>query len=59
MAKFELHYTHNISYDNKMEVDIRLQKRPTKTDYQTMVDAIALIDGLREKYLPKDAEVKQ
>lgn len=52
MAKFELHYRHELSYDNKMEIDIRFEKWPDKEDYQTLLDAIEKLDSLREKYLP-------
>ncbi len=51
MAKFELHYSHEASYESKVEIDIRLNKRPTKEEYQDMLDAIETLNTVAQKYV--------
>jgi hypothetical protein len=51
MAKFELHYNQSASYENKVEVDIRLETRPTKVEYQDMLDAIETLNKVAQKYV--------
>lgn len=51
MAKFELHYNQGAEYDHKVEVDIRLQNRPTQQEYQDMLDAIDTLDKVAKKYV--------
>lgn len=51
MAKFELHYNHQAEYEHKVEVDIRLQVRPTQADYKDMLDAIDVLDKVAKKYV--------
>lgn len=51
MAKFELYYNQNASYENKVEVDIRLETPPTKTEYQDMLDAIETLNKVAQKYV--------
>lgn len=51
MAKFETHYVQSASYDEKVEVDIRLSQRPTKEDYQNILDAIETLNKVAQKYV--------
>ena len=51
MAKFEIAYNQSIGYDEKVEVDIRLNKRPDKEEYQTILDAIETLDKIAKKYV--------
>jgi len=59
MAKFELHYNQSVGYDDKVEIDIRLESRPTKAEYQEMLDAIETLNKVAQKYViipPKEAK---
>lgn len=56
MAKFELNYAHEITYEEKLVVEIRLQTRPDQTDYLSMLEAIDKLDEIRKKYLPAKKE---
>lgn len=51
MARFEVHYRHEIDYDDRIVLEIKLRRRPSKEDYQSMLTAIETLDKLREKYL--------
>ena len=51
MAKFEISYNQSVDYDEKVEVDIRLNKRPDKEEYQTILDAIETLDKIAKKYV--------
>lgn len=51
MAKFELNYKHSKDYDEKVELEIRLQSRPTQTDYKKMLDAIETLNEVAKKYV--------
>ena len=51
MAKFEMNYKHSADYDKKVELEIRLQSRPTQADYKKMLDAIETLDEVAKKYI--------
>ena len=62
MAKFEISYNQSVGYDEKVEVDIRLNKRPDKEEYQTILDAIETLDKIAKKYVvvpPVDKTTKE
>lgn len=58
MTRFSLHYKHREDYDDRIELDINLQVRPKKEDYQKLLDAIKLLDEVRAAYI-KPAKLKQ
>lgn len=51
MAKFELNYNHTVSYEEKVVLEVKLSKRPSKEDYQELLDAIKTIDLIKTKYI--------
>lgn len=51
MAKFEVNYKHTAEYDSKVELEIRLQTRPTQTDYKKILDAIETLNEVAQKYV--------
>jgi len=51
MSKFALDYTRKADYDDKVELEIRLQTRPTQTDYKKMLDAIETLAEIGRKYV--------
>lgn len=55
MAKFQVEYKHRIDYEEQVELDIRLASRPTKEDYQTILDAISKLDEVAKKYIKINA----
>lgn len=62
MAKFEITYNQSIGYEQKVEVDVRLNKRPDKEEYQTILDAIETLDKIAKKYMvipPADKTIKE
>lgn len=59
MAKFEVHYNQYIDYDNKVEADIRLASRPTKEEYQEILDAIETLNQIAQKYVTKPVVTKK
>lgn len=54
MAKFELNYDQTLGYSNKVIVNIALETRPTKVEYQDMLDAIETLHKISQKYLVVD-----
>lgn len=59
MSKFELNYKHAADYENKVELEIRLQTRPTQTDYKKMLDAIEVLNEIGQKYVKIPAPTPQ
>lgn len=59
MSKFEINYEHEIDYNQKIDLEIRLAVKPNTVDYQAMLDAIDLLDKIAQKYLsPKSSATK-
>ena len=55
MAKFQIEYKHRIDFGEQVELDIRLASRPSKEDYQTILDAISKLDEVAKKYIKINA----
>ena len=55
MAKFQIEYKHRIDFEEQVELDIRLASRPSKEDYQTILDAISKLDEVAKKYIKINA----
>lgn len=51
MAKFELNYNHG-DYGKRIVLSVELSIRPSKEDYQTILDAVEKLSQIQEKYLP-------
>lgn len=50
-AKFELNYHHEASYDEKVVVEIKLQRRPGAENYKKMLAAIDTLNTLALMYV--------
>lgn len=60
MARFELRYQHEVDYDQRITLEIKLEKRPSAEKYKLMREAIEKLDEIRVAYLPdKPKEVKK
>lgn len=59
-AKFELNYNHQAEYDNKVVVEIKLQRRPGAENYKKMLAAINELDKIAQMYvkIPPPKETK-
>lgn len=59
-AKFELNYHHEASYENKVVVEIKLQRRPGAENYKKMLAAINELDKIAQMYvkIPEPKEQK-
>ena len=51
MAKFELNYKHSKDFSEKVELEIRLEKRPLQSDYKKMLEAIDILNEVAQKYV--------
>lgn len=51
MAKFELKLYRGTSYDNQIELDIRLTIKPSAEDSKSILAAIDTLDSFANKYL--------
>lgn len=60
MTKFEMNFTHakEPTYDNKIRLEIALSQRPTAEDYKKMLDVVAILNDLKDVYLPIVVEKK-
>lgn len=59
MSKFALEYNHQADYDNKVVVEIRLQRRPSSANYKKMLYAIDVLDQIAQMYVkipPKEVK---
>lgn len=50
-AKFELNYQHQAEYDNKVVIEIKLQRRPSSENYKKMLSAINELDTIAQMYV--------
>lgn len=58
-SKFSVEYNHQADYDNKVVVEIRLQRRPSSANYKKILDAIAVLDEVAQMYVkipPKEVK---
>jgi hypothetical protein len=53
MSVFELNYSQEISYNEKVELEVKLKVKPTKVDMDAMLDALDTIQEFADKYLTK------
>lgn len=51
MSKFELNYEHG-EYGKRIKLEVELDQRPNKEDYQTLLDVVDKLSELQKKYLP-------
>lgn len=58
MAKFSVEYKHEKTYSEKVEIEISLNQRPDKDDYQSILDSIETLNKIAHKYIKLD-EVKK
>lgn len=52
MSKFELNYKQSIDYENRVELTISVNKRPSQEAYKDLLDAIDVIDKFAQVYVP-------
>lgn len=50
MAKFTIEYKHVKNYEEGIKLEISMAVRPTKDDYQKILDAMATLDEMK-KYI--------
>ncbi|MES2367808.1 MAG: hypothetical protein V4563_18165 [Pseudomonadota bacterium] len=58
-AKFELNYHHEASYDDRVVVEIKLQRRPGAENYKKMLSAIDTLNTIALMYVKIPEPVKE